>query len=195
MNNISDIVSESIETTINKNYQGLDELSFKDKYYNHTKIALEKIFKEGNFKYFTRQNNARDNMMGIGRDAIMVELIKGAYEIYSIETIKGYARNLSMGPNGYPTTEAQAVNYIFNQLSTQSSPSVVYVNLQRDPNLTDLLISNYASLVSNYTKEERIQGYNAYAPYMQDKLNTLDNLQKNVLSNPQQLQNNTNIYH
>lgn len=187
MNNISDVLRQSIESTINKYYRKSEEQNFRETYYNFTKTALTKIFSEDNYKCFTSDNNSRNNVIAIGKDALLAELIKGAYTTYAIETVYGYARELSTG-NSHPINESQAVNYVFKQLEAHTSPSVIYSTIARDEHLRELLISNYALLVANYTREQELNACSRYEPLMQREVNTLNNLQLAVMNNPNGIQ-------
>ena len=183
---ISNVIKQSVDVTYNKHYQGT---TITPAYF--TEQALNAIVNSNTFNGFTSSENARSNMQAIGRNALLVELIKGAYTTYAIETSRGYAREMSMvGNSGYPETVSQAVNYIYSELCTQESPSTIYANLQNNfPYLGNLLVSNYANLINTYTAEERMEAGNVYAPYLQDKLNTLDNLQNSLLVSPNVIQN------
>lgn len=188
---IASIVKNSVDTTYNKHYVGTNITPE-----HFTELALKKIINENNFSGFTSSQNARGNMVGIGKNALVAELIKGAYTTYAIETSRGYARE--MATTNYPETVDQAVNYVFNELNTKESPSVIYADLQNslqlgDTHLVELLISNYANLVNAYTPEERLQAQSLYAPYLQDKINTLDNLQASVIVNQSVLENTTHL--
>lgn len=187
---ITDIIKQSIDATYNKHYVGT---TITPQYF--TEQALMNIMNNNNYSGFTSSENARSNMMAIGRNALMIELIKGAYTSYAIATSRGYAREIStVGKNGYPETIDQAVNYIYDELTTQGSPSIVYAKLQNGSSqLTDLLVSNYAHLVNTYTKEERMEADSVYAPYLQDKLNTLDNLRVSLMVDPNVLENTARL--
>lgn len=187
---LANIIKQSIDTTYNKH----------NKYYSEKKITIGS-FSEGvikgiihnqDYKLFTSSNNARSNMRAIGRDALMVELIKGAYLTYTVETSLGYARQHAIvGKNGYPEDAEQAVNYIFDKLTKQQHPVNIYNELQdiRSTNLVNHLIKNYSHLVNNFTQQQIMESYHIYAPYLQENLNMLDELQNSLIVAPNQLTN------
>jgi len=183
---LMNIIKQSIDTTYNKYYAGTNvslERFIED--------AIEKIIKDQDYSRFTSTNNARINIQAIGKEALMVELIKGAYAMYTVQTTKGCLRvQNTVGASGYPESKQEAVNYIFKQISDRQPPSFIYNNLLTSlPTVMDLLISSYAELISSYSLEEIKYAENLYAPYFQGQINELNNFQNSLIVNPNQLVN------
>ncbi len=181
---IIQIIKQSSYDTIMKHYSINNNQQYSDKEYEFIGLCLNDIFDNNRFSGLTSTNGARENVRNIGTDALFVELIRGAYLSYTIETRAGYARELrEVGSNGYPETTTQAVNYVYNQLGRLESPSLVYSELLRNKNLTKLLVNNYASLAAYSTKEQRDFAYAVCPEHLNEKLTTLDNLQQYLISN------------
>lgn len=171
---IMNVIEDSFQATIEKNYPNIDNKTKEGLF----KTALTKILNDNNYNYITGAKQARGNMIAVGKDAIICNLVKGAIVSYEVEFMKnGKLEDTSMGPNNYPQTTKQAVNYIVNSALTSESASQAYQLTQRDTNLQELLVSNYAKLMTNTTREERLQAQSQYAGYFGNCMNTLTNLE------------------
>lgn len=165
---VTNTVEECIDETLKKHQDNKERFA---------KEALKEIFNNYNYNYFTNENNARDKMKILGRDALIVELVYGALISREYQIMQGITRDNRNAEKGLPINISQAQNYIYDKINREISPVVIVAEIQCSSILREFLIANYAHLLATTTKEERENIRKLLSRYIQNKLDDLDKLQ------------------
>lgn len=152
--------------------------------------GLTEIITNQDYSNFSRFNNTRNSMHSLGSNVLIAELIKGAYIKTGVTLIENGHANTNL--NNFPTTPLEAANFITSTLEKQGANATFQI-VSQYPDIQKLLIKNYANLLTTTDKVKRTQAANSLAPYFQNRLIELDNLEQSLLSEHQRnIQQNSN---